>query len=398
MEYIELAPINAADLNEMYGYRLARVRQQMQRREVELCVLASPISLRYAINFTEYQVFQAHIPTAYLFLPLEGDVTLFGASQRHYPGVDHYGASRFVTPFDGGVELIENCRAFVHDLMLYVQQQGIDARRIALERLSPLITQQLATKGITVNDAECLVEHAKLIKHGTELRCIEQSIQVAEYGIGQMHQALEPGITESQLWSILHQVNIAHGGGWIEGHMLASGPRTNPWLQEVSQRTIQAGELVAFDTDMVGPHGYLADISRTWVCGGGRGNAEQRSAYQHAYDEIHHNMQLIQPGVGFNELIDGIYPRQRKYIDKRYVCAFHGAGLCDEYPKIYYPEDRRHNRYDDVFQENMVLCIESYSGADNGWEGVKLEQMVRVTAQGYELLSHYPFETALLNP
>ena len=44
------------------------------------------------------------------------------------------------------------------------------------------------------------------------------------------------------------------------------GPRTNPWFREASMRVIERGDMVAFDTDLVGPYGYCCDISRTWVC------------------------------------------------------------------------------------------------------------------------------------
>ena len=43
--------------------------------------------------------------------------------------------------------------------------------------------------------------------------------------------------------------------------------RTNPWMQESSNKVIQNGEIVSFDTDMVGPYGYCADISRAFVEG-----------------------------------------------------------------------------------------------------------------------------------
>ncbi|MBN3561180.1 M24 family metallopeptidase [Aliamphritea spongicola] len=396
-ENLVLSSIPDKQLAEMHSYRLERIRQQMRLQDVSLCVLASPVSLRYAVNFVEYQMFQAHIPTAYLFIPLEGPVTLFGASQRHYSLVDDYCPSRFVTPFDGGVDLTENCRQLVADIGVFMDKHRLCDGVLALERLSPLISQQLVHEGFQLADAECLVEQARMIKHPVELACIEQSVAVAEYGIAQMQQALRPGITENQLWSVLHQVNIAHGGDWIEGKMLASGPRTNPWLQEATNRVIQSGELVAFDTDMIGPHGYLADISRTWLCGDLPPSTEQKDAYRHAWEEIQYNTELIRPGVGFNELAELAFARQQQYRARRYVCAFHGAGLSDEYPKIYYPEDSRHNTYDDVLQENMVMCVESYSGADNGCEGVKLEQMVRVTKDGCETISRYPFEEVLLS-
>ena len=43
------------------------------------------------------------------------------------------------------------------------------------------------------------------------------------------------------------------GGEWIECRLLTSGERTNPWFQECSDRVIQTGDIVAFDTDLIGP-------------------------------------------------------------------------------------------------------------------------------------------------
>jgi Xaa-Pro dipeptidase len=40
----------------------------------------------------------------------------------------------------------------------------------------------------------------------------------------------------------------------------------------------------------------------------------------------------------------------------------------------------------------MVFCIESYVGATGGVEGVKLEQQILVTENGFELLSDLEFE------
>ena len=111
-------------------------------------------------------------------------------------------------------------------------------------------------------------------------QCLQLSVDVADVAVQRMREALVPGMTENQLWSILHQTNIAHGGEWVEARLLASGPRTNPWFQESSNRTIEAGDLVAFDTDMVGPMSYLADISRTLLCPGRLATGNQRKLYE----------------------------------------------------------------------------------------------------------------------
>jgi len=70
-------------------------------------------------------------------------------------------------------------------------------------------------------------------------------MDVCDAAIRRMGEALHPGMTDNQLWAILHEVNIAHHGEWIESRLLSSGERTNPWFQErgpnASGRSVQAG-------------------------------------------------------------------------------------------------------------------------------------------------------------
>jgi Xaa-Pro aminopeptidase len=262
---------------------------------------------------------------------------------------------------------------------------------------SRCIGQALLEAGLAPVDAESLVERAKSIKSAQEIVCMRHSIAVAEYAMAHMRDALEPGIRETELWSILHQVNIAHDGDWCDGRMLASGPRTNPWLQEASERFIEAGDLVALDTDMVGPFGYCADISRTWLCGDREPTRIQRDRYRRACEEVSHNLQLLRPGLTFRAFSEQAFIQPPEFIARRYPCVAHGVGLSDEYPKIYYRQDWERDGYDGVIEAGMTLCLESYVGSERGGEGVKLEQVALVTEAGAEVLSTYPFESALLD-
>ena len=72
----------------------------------------------------------------------------------------------------------------------------------------------------------------------------------------------------------LHQ-NIARAAS---GSKPACWPRAahQPVVPRVQRRIIRAGELVAFDTDLIGPFGYCSDISRTWFCGPGEPTDEQK--------------------------------------------------------------------------------------------------------------------------
>ena len=44
----------------------------------------------------------------------------------------------------------------------------------------------------------------------------------------------------------------------------------------------------------------------------------------------------------------------------------------------------------------MTICVEVYCGEKGGREGVKLEDQVLITENGFENLTRYPFEERLL--
>ena len=270
-------------------------------------------------------------------------------------------------------------------------------RRLAVDRHDLRTPALLAERGLEMVDAQEPLEHARAIKSAEEILCMNFSIAAAEVGIARMREALRPGVTENELWALLHQTNIAMGGDWIDGRLFASGDRTNPWQQECSDRVIRAGELVAFDTDMIGPFGYCADVSRTFYCGPGKPSTAQRDLYKLALDELAHNLALIKPGTSFREVADKAWTYPKGYEANRYSVVAHGVGMCDEYPAIYHLQDWDASGYDGLIEENMVLCIESYIGAEGGREGVKLEEQVLVTEGGVEILTKFPFEEAFLS-
>ena len=206
-----------------------------------------------------------------------------------------------------------------------------------------------------------------------------------------MRAAFEPGITEMALWAVLHAGNLARYGEWIETRLLASGPRTNPWYQEASSRKVQAGELMAFDTDMVAAYGACVDMSRTWLCGGGRPSTAQRDTWSLAAEQIERNIELHVPGASLREITEGSwYPPLEDY--NSYTLLSHGVGLCDEYPSAYVRESWNEIGYDAVLEPGMVMCVEAFVGPKSGSEGVKLEQQILTTDTGNELLTTHPLD------
>ena len=383
------------DHDRMHAWRTARLKEQLRRADVALAVFVNPLSLRYTIDYRTYCLFQSRVPTTYLFYPLDGPIEVFGAYGVPRTGTVSYPA-RALNVFDGGPDLTDHARLFADDVVRYLDRIGATGRRVALEYVNPSITTALLQRGVEVTDAVGLIEAARVIKNRDEIACIRWATAVAEHGVAKMEGAIRPGVTEVQLWGLINYTNLANDGDWHDGRMLASGPRTNPWLQEASQRKLEAGDLLAFDTDMVGPNGYFADISRTMFCGPGQPTRRQKELYRLALAEVEHNLALIRPGIRLSELQDQAFRVPEEFQKQAYPCLAHAVGMCDEYPRINYGF-RGPNPYDGTIQAGMVLCIESYMGAVGERDGVKLEEQIVVTEDGYDRISTYPLCQVLLD-
>ena len=156
--------------------------------------------------------------------------------------------------------------------------------------------------GLEIVDGYPLTERARQIKSADELEMLRWTMAVCDAGMHRLRTAsAEPGRSELEIWAELHHENIRNGGEWIETRLLSSGPRTNPWFQEASQRVTRVGDMLAFDTDMIGPYGYCADVSRSWTVGHVPPTPAQRDLYLQALEQVEHNAALLRAGLGFRE-------------------------------------------------------------------------------------------------
>jgi len=380
--------------------RLAKIRAELIALDYGAALLSDPMNIRYATDTHTFNVWTLHAPGRYVFVPVDGPVVLFefGTCMYLATDLDSVDEVRKSTPwfyFLAGPRTMEKAELWSRDIIELMRQYGGGDQRLAVDRCEPWGARHLTDAGIQLFDAQEPLEVARMIKTPQEIQAMQLSMDVCDVGADRIRQALQPGLTENELWAMLHETNIAHDGEWIECRLLVSGPRTNPWFQEAGNRKVEAGELVAFDSDMVGPLGYLADISRTLVCPGKAPTAEQRKLYDIAQEQILTNIDLIKPGLSFKEFGERCWPVPEDYVPNRYMMMIHGAGLVDEFPTVAYAADYADWGYDGYFQENMVVCVESYIGAVGGGQGVKLEQQVLITSGGAVPMSSDPIIDAL---
>jgi Xaa-Pro aminopeptidase len=384
-------------LREVRAYRLRRVQDELRKHGCPAILLYDPVNIRYATDTSNMQVWSGRNPARYIMVFADGRIVAweFHSSEHVWNGLDlnvELRSAMSWTFFNAGHEAERRAQVWGAEIVDVFRKHARGDHVLAVDRLDPFGSVYLEKQGITLLDGQALMETARLIKSAGELVFMGESLRTAEQGIERMRREMRPGITENELWANLHYENIRNGGEWIETRLLASGDRTNPWMHECSSRVLQNGDLLAFDTDMVGPNGYCSDISRTWLVGDGRPSAEQRKLYELAYAQVHFNMDVLRPGMTFKEFSDKAWKIPAQYVRNRYCCLAHGIGMVDEYPSIAHQVDWDSAGYDGRFEVGMTVCVESYIGADGGNQGVKLEQQVVIAEQGCVPLTQCSFE------
>jgi Xaa-Pro aminopeptidase len=362
-------------------------------------LLMNPINALYATGLADCMIFNLHTPTRTIVVPATGKATVLHLEKdpRRYPQlntIEDFITSPPFAYFLAGANGPRNAAIWAQ-LVAEIVGEEQSGKRVALDMVDPVGYQALARVGLDVVSADPIVKRAGQIKCQVQIDCLKRSVAVAEIGMSRMREALRPGMTETELLSILDATNIEHGGHWLEYHFLSAGERANPWARESTGACIDEGELVAFDCGMIGPEGYSADISRTFLCGTTKPTPEQRRLYSIALENLRHNCSLIKPGVSFREIAERAWRLPDEFVAHRYGVLGHGIGMGDEWPEIHHLGEWGEFTEDGVLMEGMAICMESFVGSDLGGEGVKLEDQLVVTAGGCNNLTTFPFESVL---
>jgi Xaa-Pro dipeptidase len=390
------SPIPHSTLVATRAYRKRRVVEQVAARGCTAILLFDPVNIRYALDARNMQVWAAHNPFHYALVFADGhgiDFEYRGA-EHLVDGLETVDEVRpaFAWFYQYSAEnLHEWVETWADEIVSALREREAGPLRLAVDKLEPPGVDALRRRGVTLVEGQELTEHARLIKSAEEVELMRWTIRVCEAGMARIYEASVSGKTEQEIWAELHHENARSGGEWLETRLLTVGRRTNPWFQECSDQVAARGDLLAFDTDMIGPYGYCADLSRSWTIDHVPMTPEQRTLYAAALEQVEHNLALIRPGMDWREYTERSWPIPERYLANRYSCLLHGVGMCDEYPGVYAPQDAADFQAG-RFEPGMVLAVESLIGEQGGREAVKLEAQVLVTGSGAERLDSFPWE------
>ena len=397
----EAAGLDLPDLQAMRRYRWERLTAHIVARDYGGLLVFDPLNIRYATDSTNMQLWNTHNPFRAVLVCADGHMVIW--DYKNSPFLSEFnplvrearsGADLFY--FDRGDKVNVAAARFAAEVRDLIDEHGGGNSRLAVDKIMIYGLRALEAQRFEVMEGEELTEKARAVKGPDEIRAMRCAVHTCEMSMAAMQETAAPGMTEDEIWAVLHAENIKRGGEWIETRLLATGPRTNPWFQECGPRRLQNNEILVFDTDLIGPYGMCADLSRTWWIGDRPPRNDMIATMRHAHEHVMQNMEMLAPGVHLEDLsrnCHALWPNLQK---QKYGCMMHGVGLCDEWPLVAYPDQLVPGAFDYVLEPGMTLCVEVLASPEDGDFSIKLEDQVLITEDGYENLTRYPFDPALM--
>ena len=228
--------------------------------------------------------------------------------------------------------------------------------------------------------AEDLVERLRLIKEPEEITKIEASLALTERVLAGVWKTLRVGRTETEVaWEI--ERSIREGGAQAVSFppIVASGPHAALPHAAPTGRVIASGEPVILDLGSKLGH-YCSDMTRTWIAG--TPDKKLQEIYRIVREAQLAAQDFIRAGKDSAE-VDAV---ARDLIAKAGYGEHFGHGLGHGVGLAVHEKPGLRRLKGMSLEENMVVTIEPgiYLA---GYGGVRLENMVRITQTGCEVLN-----------
>ncbi len=255
---------------------------------------------------------------------------------------------------------------------------GIEAEHLTVSEKKRL--GELIPASIRLKDAPAVVERFRMIKDRDELASIRSAVFLGAKIFDRALEVLRPGMKELE---VAAEMELAARRGGADAMsfdtIIASGARSALPHGRASGQAIRPGAFVVCDFGVI-LSGYCSDQTRTvWM---GKVSADARHAYEAVRDAQQAAIEAVRPGVAVGEVDAAARNSLKKAGLGRYFThsTGHGVGLeIHESPRV--AAGQR-----EILASGMVITIEPGVYFPGKW-GVRIEDMVAVTAGGCEVLT-----------
>lgn len=286
-----------------------------------------------------------------------------------------------------GCEIIEEKRLWPDGLVRAIAESGI--RKVGLESRHVSHEQWVklteALEGITLVPVRDLVEQLRMIKEPAEIAVIREAVNLVDETFSASLTSLRPGVKERD-WALELEFSLRRRGAQRAAFdfIVASGWRSALPHGTAAEKEVQEGDLVVVDCGAVLDH-YSSDFTRTIAVA--KKEPWQEEIYRAVLAAQKAAIASVRPGIKAGEV-----DREARSVLEG--CGFgeafahstgHGLGLA------VHEEPRLAEGVETLLEPGMVITVEPGVYLP-GKGGVRIEDVVVVTADGAEVLTRTPKE------
>ncbi|MCC9600592.1 Xaa-Pro peptidase family protein [Stieleria sp. JC731] len=271
---------------------------------------------------------------------------------------------------------------FVSDVL-----SGVGAKRIAIESNCMTVAAFNAIKakldGIQWVDTHDVVLRQRMVKDSEEIEVLRSSVRINERALQSVLAKLGPDWTEIEVaYELESTIRRLGATGFSFDPIIGAGPGGAKPHYSPDQTVIgdHPTLLIDWGTKL---GGYASDLTRCFHFG--NPPAKFESAYQAVLDSQLAAIEAIRPGATGKSVDQAARSvLQKAGLDEYFVHGLgHGVGLqIHESPRL-------SGVSDDILQPGMVITVEPGVYFE-GEFGIRIEDDVLVTDDGYEVLSGFP--------
>lgn len=355
--------------------RLTALRAALAEHELDGLLVSAPASIRYLSGFTG--------SLAYLLIGLE--VAEILGDSRYWVQMEEESPNFQLVRSGLSTDLLSLVPERAKSLGL--RRMGFEAQHLTVAAHSML--GKAVDSAVTLTPTTGIVETLRMRKSPQELDLLRTAAAISSRAFDRVRAVVRPGMREKDVAFLLEQAFRELGAeGPAFETIVASGDRGALPHARAGERLIAEHDLIVFDFGARAA-GYCADISRTVVVG--RPSAEQERALEAVRAAQAASIQAMRPGACGRDVDEVARRAVREAVGEADCFGHglgHGVGLEVHERPILNPRDTT------VLAPGMVITNEPGMYRP-GWGGVRLEEMVAVTADGPQVLSTASREAVL---
>jgi Xaa-Pro aminopeptidase len=347
-------------MSTMTSQRIRKVQQDLIKGKLDALLVTNPVNIFYLFGIAEEECFAL----------ITRKKTLLYVSILNYPEV-----RRLVKA--GGISIISNREEVSRCLKSFaVRKIGFESNNLTVRSLSIWKKMICQAKFVPTID---LIENLRLIKDKDEIALIRRAASIADAVYQQIRSLIRPGDTEQFIAGKIDALIRKKGCAPAFKTIVASGPGSAVPHHAVSNRKLKINDIIMLDFGAI-YKGYRSDLTRTIFLG--KINKLYQCLFKLVYEAQARAIKEVGPGV------------RTQHIDlaARGIIAKAGYGHCFMHTTGHglgletHESPRLSSKNKVILQPGMVITVEPGIYVP-GRGGVRIEDMVLVTATGREVLT-----------